>query len=235
MWQESMSATAHAAMACFPLIEDFDDDPPTPEAVADEPAGDEPFAPPPPDADEIAASRDAAYAAGRRDERAEIATERSTALDRTLASMAGQLRDAGREASAVAEAAAEETARLLLRVLAAMMPALCARHGAADAVTLVRAVVPSLLHEPRVTIRVNPHVRDAIGAELARVAPDWSDRIALIATDAMAPGDARVTWDNGTASRDVAELWDQVIARLAPLGLLDEATARSFARETAHV
>lgn len=235
MWQESMSARAHAAMACFPLIEDFDDDPPTLEAAADEPAEDEPFAPPPPDADEIAASRDAAYAAGRRDERAEIATERSIALDRTLASMAGQLRDAGREASAVAEAAAEETARLLLRVLAAMMPALCARHGAADAVALVRAVVPALLHEPRVTIRVNPHVRDAVAAELARVAPDWADRIALVATDAMAPGDARVAWDNGTASRDVAELWDQVIARLAPLGLLDEATARSFARETAHV
>lgn len=156
-------------------------------------------------------------------------------LNRTLDSMVELLGAAGHEASAVVEAAAEETAKLLLRVLAAMMPALCARHGAADAMALVRTVVPALLHEPRVTIRINPHVRDAVAAELARVAPDWADRIALVATDAMAPGDARVAWDNGTASRDVAELWDQVIARLAPLGLLDEATARSFARETAHV
>ena len=142
---------------------------------------------------------------------------------------------AGHEASAVAESAAEETARLLLRVLASMMPALCARHGAADVAALVRAVVPALAHEPRVTIRVNPHVRDAVGAELARVAPEWGERIELIATDAMVPGDARVAWGNGAASRGVAELWDRVVTRLVPLGLLDDATARSFAREADHV
>ena len=224
------------AAAYFPFIEDFDDDLPLADVVGevDEPDESEPFAPPVVNSEEIAGLRDAAYAEGRRDERDAIATEQAATLERTLASVLRKLDDASREASAVAETAAEETTRLVLRVLGAMMPALCARHGGADAAALVRAVVPALVNEPSVTIRVGPHVRDAVKLELARVAPEWSERIKLVATDAMASGDVRIAWENGTASRGVADLWTEVVARLAPLGLIDEAAARSFAREMEH-
>lgn len=223
-------------MACFPFIEDFDDDPPVADVVekVDESDESEPFAAPVTNAEETVGLRAAAYAEGRRDERDAIATEQAATLERTLASVLRRLDDASREASAVAESASEETTRLALRVLGAMMPALCARHGGADAVALVRAVVPALVREPCVTIRVGPHVRDAVKLELARVAPEWSERIKLVATDAMASGDARIAWENGTASRGVAELWTEVVARLAPLGFIDEAAARSFAREMEH-
>ncbi len=241
MKQESISAKAHEAIAYFPLIEDFDDHPPVAEIVAtvDDPDEDEldrsePFAAPVPNAEEIAVLRDAAYAQGRRDERGAIATEQAVALEATLATMLRKLDDAGREASAVAEAAAEQISRLVLRVLGTMMPALCARHGGADVVALVRAVVPALLHEPSVTIRVSPHVHDAVRLELARAAPEWGERIKVVATDAMASGDARIAWENGTASRDVAELWAEIVARLTPLGLIDETAARPFAREMEH-
>jgi hypothetical protein len=36
----------------------------------------------------------------------------------------------------------------------------------------------------------------------------------------MSPGDVRIAWRNGTATRDAAALWQQVAAVLAPAGLL---------------
>jgi len=233
--EEPLSAPARLAMTCFPLIEDFDDEPPHGAVPESAECQNEPQAVAAPGASEIEALRAQAYAEGRADERGAIATEQAAGLSHTLASLVEQLHHAGRDAAVVAEAAAEETARLLLRVMAAMMPSLCARHGAADVAALVRAVVPALVNEPSVTIRVAPDVRDGIAAELARVAPEWGTRIRLMAIDAMATGDARIAWDNGHAARDVAELWNSVVARLAPVGLLDDAATRSFAREAEHV
>jgi hypothetical protein len=37
--------------------------------------------------------------------------------------------------------------------------------------------------------------------------------------DGLAPGDVRVTWHNGAATRDAAGLWEQVAMVLAPAGL----------------
>ncbi len=42
----------------------------------------------------------------------------------------------------------------------------------------------------------------------------------IIECDAMAPGDVRIAWHNGAATRDAAALWQQVAAVLAPAGLL---------------
>ncbi len=233
---QSIDDTVRAAVAYFPLIEDFDDelardDEPARDDAPGETPDDEPFAEPAPDAAELAELRDGAYAQGRADERVALAAERSDAAALTLRALADALQDARHEAASVAEAAAEETARLLLRVLGTMMPALCARHGGADVAALVRAVVPALAHEPRVTIRVSPHVRAEVQAQLAAVAEEWGERIKLIATDAMAPGDVRIAWDSGTASRDVGELWNGVVAQLAPLGLYDDMKPPVFTKE----
>ena len=47
--------------------------------------------------------------------------------------------------------------------------------------------------------------------------------------DAMPPGDVRIAWRNGSATRDAAALWQQVAAVLAPAGLL---LAHAAIRET---
>ena len=58
-----------------------------------------------------------------------------------------------------------------------MLPALCARHGAAEVAALTRAVLPALAREPRVTIRVSPHVVAAVEQELARLDPELHGRV----------------------------------------------------------
>jgi hypothetical protein len=57
--------------------------------------------------------------------------------------------------------------------------------------------------------------------EIHSLDADLAARVRLIPTDAMAAGDARVTWDNGAATRDAVSLWSQIESILAPAGLLN--------------
>ncbi len=168
---------------------------------------------------EIAAARADAYAEGHRNGLAQAATDRAEVTRQMLATVADRLAGAGDEAARVAEESADAVARLLLGTLAVMLPALCARHGAAEVVALTRAVLPALAREPRVTIRLSPHVVRAVEQELDRLDPELRARVSLSPVDAVAPGDARIAWQDGAAIRDAAALWRKVTEALAPLDL----------------
>jgi hypothetical protein len=65
--------------------------------------------------------------------------------------------------------------------------------------------------------------------ELVRLDPDLLAHVQTVECDAMSPGDVRIAWRNGAATRDAAALWQQVAAVLAPAGLL---RAETEIRET---
>jgi flagellar biosynthesis/type III secretory pathway protein FliH len=81
-------------------------------------------------------------------------------------------------------------------------------------------VLPALAREPRVTIRVSPHVVRVVEQELDRLDPELHARVSLAPADAVAPGDVRIAWQDGAAIRDAAALWRKVAETLAPLDLL---------------
>ena len=56
-------------------------------------------------------------------------------------------------------------------------------------------------------------------------------RIALLAAPAMAPGDARIEWEAGSAKREAAAIQSAVEQALAALGLLAPGTARTGASD----
>jgi flagellar assembly protein FliH len=193
------------------VLDDLPDEPPPP-----------PPPPPPPaftEAD-LTQARESAYAEGHRNGLAQAATDRAEVTRQMLDVIAGRLDGAGTAAAKVAEESAEVVARLLLGTLATMLPALCARHGAGEVAALTRAVLPALAREPRVTIRLSPHVVHAVEQELAGLDPELHGRVSLVPTDAVAPGDARITWQDGAAVRDADALWRTVAEALAPLDLL---------------
>ncbi len=202
--------------------EDFDTDGP----FAAPPKPEEPPAPPPEpeiveptySAAEMDAARDEGRAAGRAE------TEHGLAATRThmLGLIATGLGDARASAAQVAEAVAAEVARTLLTALAACLPALCARHGAAELQALVRAVLPALVDEPKITIRVNPSMVDVMAAEIAAMDSEIAQRIVLLPTGQLEPGDGRVSWQEGSAVRDAARARAAVEDALAALGLLDK-------------
>jgi flagellar biosynthesis/type III secretory pathway protein FliH len=164
---------------------------------------------------EIAAARAEAHAAAL----AEAERRHDGATRAALDAIAVQMRAAATEAALVAERSAEAIAGALFAALAAALPDTCARHGAAEVAAVARAVLPALMQEPSVTVRVNPHAQAAVAREIARLEPGLARRVVLTATDALDPGDIRIDWQDGAASRNTADVWARIAETLAPLGL----------------
>ncbi len=191
---------------------------------------DRPPAPPPPpeavvaapvfSAAELDTARDAANLAGRDAARAEFETSTKAAAGKALAGIAAQIEAAREEAASIAEQSAAAVARLLLDCFALSFPALSTRHGANEAAAVLREILPALQREPKISVRVNPHIAAAMTSEIQSLDPDLAAKIRLIPTDAMTEGDVRIAWDHGTAVRDAAALWRQIEDVLAPAGLL---------------
>ena len=51
-------------------------------------------------------------------------------------------------------------------------------------------------------MRVHPHMQAAMQAEIAALDPEIAERVHVIPTDAVPPGDARINWAEGSAVRD---------------------------------
>jgi flagellar biosynthesis/type III secretory pathway protein FliH len=170
---------------------------------------------------ELASARDEATQEGRDLATAEAEASSRAASSRCLAEIAAQMSAARAETATIAEESAEAIARLLLGCFATALPALSARHGAAELTALLRQLLPALRREPKIIVRINPHLVPAMTEEIHSLDADLSARVRLIPTDAVAPGDARITWDNGAASRDAASLWKQIENILAPAGLVN--------------
>ena len=169
---------------------------------------------------ELTAARDAAWRDGHEAGLQDAATSDNAATRQAIAAFAEQFTTECEAATARAEQSAEAIARLLLDSLAAIFPTLCVRYGDAEVRAIVRAVLPALTQEPTITVRTHPHTARALEQEIARLAPDLAAHVQAVDCDAMSPGDVRIAWHNGTATRDAAALWQQVAAVLAPAGLL---------------
>lgn len=213
--------------------EDFDDEAPPPSPSPEEPAAEPEPAPPSYTQDELEAAQRAACADAVQAARAEW--ERSSLCQRTqsLAAIAAALSGTQNEADALAEAVAEGTARTVLSVLAGLLPDLCARHGAAEVRALLRHLLPTLTQQPRITVRVAPAALDGVREDLALLDEDLVAAITLTAAP-LAPGDARVTWTDGSLARDQAAIRHAVSAALTELGLLDPVPTQTSQRSLAH-
>jgi len=167
------------------------------------------------------AIRVAAYEEGLRAglERAEA--EHHRAVARTLAALEERLGAAHYQAAEETDRAARSIASLLIQALMKMLPTLCARFGATEIAGVARAVLPGLQQEPRVVVAVSPTVAAAVEAELASLGDEFRERAVLAPNDALAPGDVRITWQDGVAARDTADVMQRIAALFAQYGLID--------------
>jgi flagellar assembly protein FliH len=169
---------------------------------------------------ELAAAREAAwrdgYAAGL-----QKAAESDAAATRQAMTAIAEQFAAERNAAAIrADQSAEAIARLLIDSLAVAFPDLCAQYGNAEVRAVVRVVLPGLRQEQAITVRAHPRTATALAHEIARLDPDLTAHVQTVACDAMPPGDVRIAWRSGSATRDATELWRQVASVLMPAGLL---------------
>jgi len=183
---------------------------------------------------ELAEARAEAWAGGNAAGSAEANTSTAATTRSLLQTISTALRDTKAEAAAIAERSVEAIARLLMDSVAKLFPALCERHGEAELRALVRTILPALTREPTITVRVNPAHTPALMRDLDRLDPDLVERVRLVPVEAIAPGDVRVSWRDGSATRDTAALWQQVCAVLEPAGLLSPGNAPISIKEIEH-
>jgi flagellar assembly protein FliH len=167
------------------------------------------------------AIREVAYQDGLRDGLERAAAGHDRTVERVLATLEERLGAAQYQAAHEADRAARSIARLLIQALMKMLPAACARLGATEIADVARAVLPGLRQDPRVVLSVHPSLAADIEVELARLGTEVRERTVLAPTDALPPGDVRITWQDGSASRDTTDLMRRVAAVFAQYGLMD--------------
>jgi len=171
---------------------------------------------------ELEAVRAEAFQAGSDAAAAQAASADHALIRQGITAIATHLATARDELLHHAEETAAAMARLLLGSLGAVLPQLAARYGEAELQSVMRAVLPGLFKEPAVTVRINPCHAAAAAQEIETADPELAGRLQIVPSDSVPPGDIRIAWRNGGASRDAAALWTQVaealdLAGLAPL------------------
>lgn len=161
-------------------------------------------------------ARNEGYEAGL----AEAATRHEAALGQAAEALTVQLAAFRTDARQHAEQQATMAARLLLDTLAALFPALCAKHGPAEARALCVAILPGVLDEPRITLSVHSAWASLLVQHVEELDPQLAARTKVVATDTMSPGDVRIAWAHGAAGRDAAGLWQRVASVLVEAGVL---------------
>jgi len=165
--------------------------------------------------------------------RAEWETSALQDRTRSLAAIAVAVADARQEARVLAETVAEGTVRTILSMVAGLLPDLCAQHGGAEVRALLRHLLPTLAQQPRINLRIGQAVLDGVREDLALLDEDLVATITLTAAP-LVPGDARVTWTDGSLVRDQVAIRLAVTAALTELGLLEPVVARTNQRSMAH-
>lgn len=210
--------------------EDFDDpEPPLPDL---QPAPAPAAAPPMFTLADLEAAQQIARADAVQAARAEW--ERSALYDRTqsLAVIASAVTDARQEARTLADTVADGAVRTMLSMLAGLLPDLCAQYGGAEVRALLRHLLPTLSQQPRVIVRVAQSVLNGVREDLALLDEELAAVVELAAAP-LPPGDARVTWTDGSLVRDQASIRLAITAALTELGLLEPVAVRTNHRSMA--
>jgi flagellar biosynthesis/type III secretory pathway protein FliH len=173
--------------------------------------------PPPPEPDPMeetlravaAAAREDGFAAGRASMTQEVANRAAE----SLALIGKQLAASQAASSEIAAEASRGVARVALAMLDAALPGLAAQQSAALVADFAERLRPALAFLPEAHLHVAPslmeEVRALVGDLAVRLQPDA----------ALAPGDARASWQGGGAEFELSKRRAAIAGALSAAGL----------------
>lgn len=177
-------------------------------------------APPTLTEDDVAAACADAVAAARREWDAAEARERA----RMLVALASAMTSAKVEAEAAASATAEATVAAILAALAGALPKFCTDHGPKEVRGLLDRLLPMLRTEPKITIRVHADLVAELRQDMLDLQAEYAGSI-TVSPAAVERGDVRVTWENGSLTRDTRQILQAMQDALGQLGLMPSVEA----------
>ncbi len=112
----------------------------------------------------------------------------------------------------VCEEIAGQAAEVAVAIVRKSLPALAKREAVDEIMALIRDSVRDLMEEPRIVVRVNDALLDAIReqAEPALAEAGFAGDVVLLAEPGFAAGDCRVEWAEGGAERDSRRIWSEI-------------------------
>ncbi|MGX9962323.1 FliH/SctL family protein [Roseomonas sp. F4] len=157
--------------------------------------------PPPPDPEALAAEaraegvvegRAIGHAAGLKEGRADQARAQEAAIQRAVERCAALLAEAEAAGRRAADEAAQALAELLLEAMDLALPGALERLGPEIVTRLVVPLLPAIADRPEAVLHVAPDLATPVAARLPPRAPE------VMADAALAPGDARLVWRDGS-------------------------------------
>ncbi len=173
--------------------------------------------------DLTAIARDEGYYAGQEAVRLSQGAERLAVLGR----LADALKEARRLVVETAEVQADQIAGAALSLLLGCIPALSDRLSDVQIRRSLRTILPALDEEQRLAITVHPELEAAVRAELA-VLGGRDQAIDVLTCGDYARGDIRVTWQNGSAVRDIRAIQRSMARKLVEIGFLSLEHIKDF-------
>jgi flagellar assembly protein FliH len=196
--------------------EDFD-------APPDE-AAPEPEPPPPPEpvfsAADLEAARAAGHEAGFAAAKYDAEALRADLHVAALQSLADAMAATRKEAAEIAEQRAQALSGAVMAVLSAALPHVTETHASAELTAVLEALLPGLQAEPVLRVRVHPDLEACVRQVWQSLSQDEpAGDLQLTADAGLARGDIRLSWADGRAMRNTAEIWEGIRQALAPLNM----------------
>lgn len=186
-------------------------------AVAEQVAEpEEPEAPPPPTftEEDLAITRESAYAEGRDAGRAEAMETVEQSVAASLTAVTGHMDALFRRQEEANDANARNAVRVTMAVLRKVLPAACEKHAFDEVARVVEEVVGHILDEPRIIVRLAADLVEPVRDRLEAVAQahGFEGRVVVQADPRLPAGDCRVEWTDGGAERDQVRLMQEIEA-----------------------
>lgn len=173
--------------------------------------------PPPPEPDPMeetlravaASAREDGFAAGRASMTQEVANRAAESLG-----LIGKQLAASQAASAeIAAEASRGIARVALAMLDAALPGLAAQQSATLVADFADRLRPALAFLPEAHLHIAPSLMEAVRPLIGDLA------VTLVPDATLAPGDARASWQGGSAEFDLAKRRVAIAEALSAAGL----------------
>lgn len=186
-------------------------------AAAAEPVAEEPQGPPLIYSEEdLEIAREEAYIAGHTAALEEATTANDRAVADAMTRIAEGLAALPPEIARAGEEIGDLASRVAVEVVRKLLPHTADDYAAREIEALVRGLLPSLIGQPRLTVRVHPRMVDVLRPRLADLAEraGFEGKVLVVKGDDMTPADASVEWTEGGAERNTSRLWNAIDALL---------------------
>ena len=179
--------------------------------------------PPPPPApmfseEELNLARETAFEEGRRKGFAEGQDAGGIQIAQALEAVTQSLPGVSEEQARANDQIMSESIKLVMATMHRAFPAMAEKHAFDEVAKVVADLVPHLLDEPRIIVRVALPLVETMRERLEQVAlsTGFEGRVVVQDDARMGPGDCRVEWADGGAERDLSRLlneMDQIVER----------------------